>query len=257
MKQAMWFLVVIGLIVPQGTAQDAIPPKVVRNVRHIINLIKNNEVTELSTLVSYPLRMARPIPDIDSRETFIRYYQILFDNSFKNDLCSTPLTMIYANQHHGCYGLLNGMIWFEGDGHCNICAINYTSPQAESLMATLSNKIKEKIYPSVKNWKRNIFYSNAGKFLIRVDEMSDKTLRYTSWSSPKTISDKPDLILLGGDLKIEGTLGYRTYTFTNGKYAYQIIVDPIGGEGGKDAGTFLHVLLNGKEASRIRMTNIQ
>jgi hypothetical protein len=52
--------------------------------------------------------------------------------------------------------------------------------------------------------------------------MPNLLLRYIAWSKPKTITEKPDLILSHGVQEFQGTMGGVTYTFSNGQYYYQV-----------------------------------
>ncbi|EDM44621.1 hypothetical protein SCB49_13655 [unidentified eubacterium SCB49] len=77
---------------------------------------------------------------------------------------------------------------------------------------TYSNELGENIINSVNN-----------KFLIKVDKLKDGTIRYMSWDKPKTLSDKPSLVLYNGDIEQQNKygLGYD-YRFKNGEYIYII-----------------------------------
>ena len=48
------------------------------------------------------------------------------------------------------------------------------------------------------------------------------------WSSDKRPKDKPELVLLNGDITFEGSGGNHHYTFKNGRYSYILHVTIIG-----------------------------
>lgn len=69
------------------------------------------------------------------------------------------------------------------------------------------------------------------KFTIRIDELGDGLYRYASWAKGKALSEKPDLVLSNGTVRVEGTGGNHTYQFTSGPYRYECAVTVLGERG--------------------------
>ncbi|WP_179333055.1 hypothetical protein [Winogradskyella costae] len=72
-------------------------------------------------------------------------------------------------------------------------------------------------------YKENSIHSENSKFIIKVDELKDGTIRYMSWDKPKTVDDKPSFVLYNGETEQQNKdgLGYD-YRFKNGEYIYII-----------------------------------
>jgi hypothetical protein len=217
-------------------AQDSVGIK--KYFRRLVKLINDDNLLELANLVQYPLHRANPIPNISSTQEFIAYAPLLFDAAFKIKLSSYKDSDIF--EHHFLYGLVggkfNGDIWINDDG--KIVAINTHSAKEEALQQRLTKEIQNRIYQTVKEWKRNLIVCETDKFLIRVDIMEDDEFRYVSWSKPKKINDKPDLIVFKGVQDFQGTMGGVSYTFKNDGYYYQIDQRDMA-ESDDDVGLFL------------------
>ena len=98
-----------------------------------------------------------------------------------------------------------------------------------------------KLYPSLLNFKHNLFTARSDKYTIRVDVMPDDRYRYASWKN-KHYSQEPDLVLVGGT-KIEGSRDI--YSFVNGIYRYDI-VDAVSWSHTPDTRRTLHIYKNDK-----------
>ena len=175
-----------------------------------------------------------------------KYASILFDSSFKSKLLSYNDSDVF--EHNGYFGLVGGPfsgdIWMDENGL--VASINYQSAAELKLQKKLTHEIQNKIYPSVKMWKENILVCETNKFLIRVDLLDNDELRYIAWSKPKTITEKPDLILSHGVQEFQDTMGGVTYTFSNGQYYYQVDQRDMA-ESEDQIGLFLRVFDNKKD----------
>ena len=199
---------------------NGIPEERQKQLETIIDLVRNDQIIELSKKILYPIKRQNPIPDIKTREEFILYYPILFDSTFKAKLTNTIFDSTNTINYYTGFGLFLGDIWLFDDG--DIMTINYQSTKELELLNKLHTEIEGKIHKSVSNWKKNILVCETEKFLIRIDLLENNDLRYISWNKPKTISDKPDLILMKGIQEFQGTMGGITYTFQNQDWTYQI-----------------------------------
>ena len=84
------------------------------------------------------------------------------------------------------------------------------------------------LHEQLSEYSRPILQWRTENFLVRVDEMSEYSYRYASWSADATQSDEPDLILYGGELIMDGSGGNRHYEFTNSGYRYEVHLVYIG-----------------------------
>ncbi len=84
------------------------------------------------------------------------------------------------------------------------------------------------LHGSLSEYSRPILQWRTESFLLRVDEMSEFSYRYASWSADTTQADEPDLVLYGGELIMDGSGGNRHYEFTNSGYRYEVHLVYIG-----------------------------
>ncbi|MCZ8023858.1 MAG: hypothetical protein O9294_19015, partial [Cytophagales bacterium] len=210
-------------------------------LNQIIELMRQNNISGLADRVMYPIKRPNPIPDIKNKQEFIKYYKTLFDTEFKMKMTNTTFDSTNTINTYTGFGLFDGDIWLYDDGR--IMTINHSSPEERKILESLKQQTEKKIHASVKPWKRNIYVCETDKFLIRVDLMQDNDLRYVSWSKPKHIKDKPDIILFNGVQEIQGTMGGVTFTFQNGEYFYK--VDQVDmAETDEQVGLFLRIYKN-------------
>lgn len=217
MKKRVHLLFIFLFFVSVSYAQ--IPDDGYRMAKKILNLIAQNKPAELAKLVNYPLSRPNPIPDIKNQAEFIAYYPNLFDAKFKKMI--VPIKQDHLMERNGIYGFVGdpfaGEIWFDDRG---IVSINYSSDKEQSLQKTLDKMVKATIHPSVNQWESNVFVAKSKNLLVRVDEMPNGDLRYSSWSKGKPINQKPDLVLYNGTKEILGSMGNITWTFSNENWLY-------------------------------------
>lgn len=54
------------------------------------------------------------------------------------------------------------------------------------------------LHESLEKYNRLICYFETEDFIVRVDSLDSRELRYASWRKPKTMTDTPDIVLTGG-----------------------------------------------------------
>lgn len=54
------------------------------------------------------------------------------------------------------------------------------------------------LHPSVRAYCCVISYFTTKDYIVRVDSLDDRQLRYASWRKPKTMADAPDVVITGG-----------------------------------------------------------
>lgn len=102
----------------------------------------------------------------------------------------------------------------------------------------------------------NLIHCENEKFIIRVDRLKSSDVRYMAWNRPKSSIERPDLILLDGEIEQQGSGGGYHFIFSNGHFTYIIENNLIGAS--KDAtGVFLRILKNGKEELYTKMINLK
>jgi hypothetical protein len=232
-------------------AAAEVPASIINKYHQIINLIRSDNVVELSKLVAYPLRRPNPIPDIENAQQFIAYYPMLFDSAFKSKLQTYDDSDVF--EHNVAYGLVGGQfhgdIWVSED--YKISGI-YTDTEAEKkLIEKLTAEIKSQIYPSINSWEENQIVAMSKNLLIRIDWTGNE-LRYASWSKGRNISEKPDIVMHKGKEEFYGTMGGRGWTFKNGDWTY-VVEDINMCETEEKCGLFLRLKYKGVLKSSIRL----
>lgn len=76
------------------------------------------------------------------------------------------------------------------------------------------------LYNGLCNYTNNIVVINAHPWILRIDSISDGTLRYASWKN-KEESEKPDLVIYEGYSASSGHDDQK-YIFKNGEYFYEV-----------------------------------
>ena len=56
------------------------------------------------------------------------------------------------------------------------------------------------LHPSLQRYKRLLSFFRTEDYAIRVDKMENGCLRYASWKSNADLSDKPELVIMGGSV---------------------------------------------------------
>lgn len=256
MKHSIFTILIFLTFALQINAQtnDSIPSWRQNQIKKIVELIKNDDFSRLSEMIRYPIKRPNPIPDIENKESFLRYCSTLFDDNFKQKLINAKFTGGNTISRDGDFGLLYGYIWLNKGGE--IIALNYNSEKELSMQKKLTDETKSLIHPSVKDWKTNIMVCKSDKFIIRIDLTDDLYLRYASWSYPKSISDKPDLVLMNGIEVFQGIRGGVTYTFQNSKWKYVIEKVNIC-EKDEDCGLFFKLLISDQEKRKTRLQELK
>lgn len=100
------------------------------------------------------------------------------------------------------------------------------------------------LHSSVSNYKQLVRYFRTKNYVVRVDVLNDGSLRYASWKSTHDMSQKPDLVIIGGQYDKDKD----TYTFINNGHHYYVgySEDKQLPKGGYEHHEFLMIKKNGK-----------
>lgn len=235
-KNYSFFLIILFLFSSNKVNAQKIDTVIERRFNRIINLIRQDKIQELSTLIDYPLQRKNPIPDIESPETFISYYPTLFDKDFKLKISTFSVSDIFNKGDD--YSIFNGDIWISSEG--NIIRINYQSKAERDLASRLTKEESSSLSPDLKQWKENKYKCETDKYLFRLDE-TEMGYRFSLWNKPKSWTDKPDLIMT--DSKEEFFGENQEISFTNGDLKY-VVENVVVGPKDADFGIFLTIFMN-------------
>lgn len=195
-------------------------------VKRFIENIKNEDKQAIGDLIVYPLQREYPIPDIETKEDFIKRYDEIFDSNLKNNILKSDAKKDWSDMGLRGTMLHNGNIWMDIDGR--LTAVNYQSKFETDLRDKLIAEQKKGLDESISFFKTPICILETPKFKIRIDNLGNNNYRYVSWSGQKEMTEKPDLILYRGELVVEGIGGNHQYEFKKDNYTYECSIIVLG-----------------------------
>ena len=223
-------------------------------IRQFIDWIKTDNKEALSKHVQYPLHRTYPIPSVEDAEDFIDRYDEIFDDELVNMIVNSDPEEDWSGVGWRGVMLKSGMVWLDYDG--TLRAIHHQSKFEQEKELKLIEKERRRLHPSIRKFEYPIFEWKTKSYIIRVDGMNHLGYRYTSWSIDKKVSDKPDLVLVGGEHHYQGSGGNHNYDFKNGDYIYRIDVNILGKFSYEDYPGYLEVIKSGQrlliESARAR-----
>lgn len=215
-----------------STAQ-ALEPSLSLAVVKVVQAFKNNNRVALSKLVSYPLLRQVPLAPINNQREFLGRYDEVFDKKLVNIITQSDIHADWGSIGWRGVVLYDGIIALDPDG--SITAVNYFSPREKALVNKLnaSNTAEHEargrraLHRSVTNYTQSLVELNTKRFHIRIDDVGNGELRYTSWAINKSTLDTPDLILTHGRMFKNNGRNQR-FVFDNGTYRYQLNINSVG-----------------------------
>lgn len=198
-------------------------------VQKVIDAAKARDHQALARQMKYPFKQEYPIPVIKNSSEMVARFDEVFDDAILNSIATSRVGQDW--QTMGWRGIMlgSGEVWLDFDG--KVIGINHQTAQAAELKARLIARQKNDLHPSLQEYKRPELMWQTEKFTIRIDELGDGHYRYASWAKGKALSDKPDLVLKNGTIRVEGTGGNHTYQFKSGPYRYECVVTVLGEQG--------------------------
>lgn len=206
------------LNLPFACFSQKLKPQDTKNIRKITSYFKSSNKEGIANLIIFPIEREYPLPSIKSKQEFLIKFSEIFDNNFVYRISNSDPNKDWVQM--GWRGIMfeNGDIWIDSDG--KVIAINYLSAHSEKLKNKIISSEKLTLHPSISKFLRPICVLETTKFIIRIDEVSTDSFRYSSWSKTKSMRDKPDLIIQNGLWKGDGSGGSHSYEFRNLEYTY-------------------------------------
>jgi hypothetical protein len=225
MKRSNIFLVLLFFCSSFISAQDS-NIDYQKLVKKFIDNVKNDKKEAIADAVVYPLEREYPIPDIANKADFIKRYSEIFDATLKNEIVkSTP---VKGWTDMGLRGIMlnHGNIWLDTEGR--LTAVNYQSKAEIELKNKLIASQKKLLDPSIAFFQTPICILETSEFKIRIDNLGNNNYRFASWSIKKEMTQKPDLVINGGELVVEGIGGNHQYEFKKGNLVYECAIIVLG-----------------------------
>ena len=196
------------------------------SVLPVIAAFKAHDKTAIAAHIRYPLKRQYPLPDIKNEAEFITRFDEVFDDELVAVIGSSNINTDWDSVGWRGIMLNNGVVWVDKDG--KIISVNTQNATEQVRVEKLIAQDKQSLHSSIKTFQKPILDWDTAKYRVRVDDLGDGNFRYVSWSIDKSPSDKPDIVLINGDITFEGSGGNHHYTFKNGRYSYILHVTVIG-----------------------------
>ncbi len=192
----------------------------------VIAAFEGDDKAAIASLVYYPLKRRYPIPDIKDEAELINRFDEVFDDELTAVIASSNIDTDWDSVGWRGIMLNNGVMWVDTDG--KIIAVNTQNAKEQALAKSLIEQGKQSLHASINTFEKPVLDWKTANYHIRVDHLGDHNFRYAVWGIDKKPSDKPDMVLLNGDITFEGSGGNHNYTFKNGRYSYVLQVTIIG-----------------------------
>ncbi|WP_350549706.1 hypothetical protein [Pseudoalteromonas sp. 120-MNA-CIBAN-0494] len=192
----------------------------------VIAAFEGDDKAAIASLVYYPLKRRYPIPDIKDEAELINRFDEVFDDELTAVIASSSIDTDWDSVGWRGIMLNNGVMWVDTDG--KIIAVNTQNAKEQALAKSLIKQGKQSLHASINTFEKPVLDWKTANYHIRVDDLGDHNFRYAVWGIDKKPSDKPDMVLLNGDITFEGSGGNHNYTFKNGRYSYVLQVTIIG-----------------------------
>ncbi|MEH6394152.1 hypothetical protein [Pseudoalteromonas sp.] len=197
-----------------------------QNISAIIAAFEDDDKAAIAALIRYPLKRSYPVPAINNEAELAERFEQVFDPQLIAQIANSNIDTDWDKVGWRGIMLNSGIVWVDTDG--KIIGINYQTAKEQLLTKRLKAADKQALHPSVNTFAEPILDWQTAKFRIRIDDLGDGNFRYVSWGIDKKLSDKPDIVLVNGDIKFDGSGGNHSYTFKNGRYSYVLQVTVIG-----------------------------
>lgn len=202
-----------------------------KGVSVFIELVKKQDIINLSNLVSYPLMRQYPIETIRNRKEFVKRFNQIFDQNLVRKIIQSKTNKDWSKVGWRGIMLNQGDIWINENGQ--LIAVNSISNYEKKLIQKLVAIDKKRLHSSLTEYEKPVFKGYTKKVRFRIDLLKDQTYRYASWDINKAMNEKPDLVILNGQLNIEGSIGNQIFEFKNLDYQYTISDEQVKGKNSK------------------------
>ena len=203
-------------------AEYTITKKNAKVLDQLIQAARKDDARTMAGLIRYPLHRSYPVPPVRNANEMVQRFHHVFDRALISKIASSS---VYENWHPvGWRGIMlnQGDVWADYDGY--VFVINYVSELESRLQKHLILLEKQKLHPSLRDYEEPVLIARDNGRVIRID-LNKSGYRYAAWPAGSKQSQKPELIIEGGSIDVQGTMRYHTYEFKSGSYSYAFEVD--------------------------------
>ena len=182
----------------------ALEQKYHESVLPVITAFKMHDKTAIAAHIRYPLKRQYPLPDIKNEAEFINRFDEVFDDELTAVIASSNIDTDWDSVGWRGIMLNNGVMWVDTDG--KIIAVNTQNAKEQALAKSLIEQGKQSLHASINTFEKPVLDWKTANYHIRVDDLGDHNFRYAVWGIDKKPSDKPDMVLLNGDITFEAVV---------------------------------------------------
>ena len=232
-------------------------PKVSGSTEHIESIMKSiayGDAKTLASLTIFPIERRYPLHNIVDSSDMIKRFNQIFDQKFRDRMKLSKASDWHSYGWRGySYGEDNSLWVYD-----SLTLINYYSPQEKVLYDQLVKKEIASLHESLRNnnWRPFCCYMDmTDGSIVRVDICASKAVkdeiyhvrrddkfRMAIYPKGYILMGKP-LLVLNGDVNIEGSANIMDYCFKNGETKIE-----FGDSSFKDGKELLRITKNGKES---------
>ena len=232
-------------------------PKVSGSTEHIEPIMKSiayGDAKTLASLTIFPIERRYPLHNIIDSSDMIKRFNQIFDQKFRDRMKLSKASDWHSYGWRGySYGEDNSLWVYD-----SLTVINYYSPQEKVLYDQLVKKEIASLHESLRNnnWRPFCCYMDmTDGSIVRVDICAckavkdeiyhvrkDDKFRMAIYPKGYILMGKP-LLVLNGDVNIEGSANIMDYCFKNGETKIE-----FGDSSFKDGKELLRITKNGKES---------
>ncbi|WP_024601908.1 hypothetical protein [Pseudoalteromonas sp. TB41] len=224
MKYLNYILFCLSLFFTSNTF--ALEQKYHESVLPVIAAFKTHDKTAIAAHIRYPLKRQYPLPDIKNEAELIERFDEVFDDKLAAVIASSNIDTDWDKVGWRGIMLNNGVMWVDTDG--KVIAVNTQNITEQAHAEKLIAQDKQSLHSSIKTFQKPILDWKTANYRVRIDDLGDGNFRYASWSIDKSPRDRPDIVLIHGEITFSGSGGNHSYTFKNGRYSYILHVTVIG-----------------------------
>ena len=197
-----------------------------KTVQNFIETIKTKNKEKISKIVSYPLKREYPISEIKNKNELIKRFDEIFDDKLMSLIVKSKIKTDWSEMGWRGIMLLDGEVWLNSTGE--LIAVNYQSQFEKKKKEELIAAQKNSLYESLRNFKSPVCILETSKYRIRIDDMGNEKFRYASWKFQQSMSEKPELVMLNGEVEFDGSGGNHSFIFKTGEYIYECGIVEMG-----------------------------
>ncbi|MEE6207290.1 MAG: hypothetical protein VZR95_04470 [Alphaproteobacteria bacterium] len=219
------FVLILGLLIVFSMPAQA-DDNIIDIVKKFKNIITTNNQQYIATNVVYPFNISDNCPNIQNEEEFIQSFDTIFNSALLAQIITSDDSTCNLDKKQNMIFCDSPYIQLSLDGH--LMDLEYTEKRIQNNEKCIL-KEKNKIYPSLKKYLKNIYTLETSEYIYRIDLTDDglsaAQYRLAIWHKGQKISEKPLKFINNGKLKLYGSANNEKYIFTNKETSYIIQIN--------------------------------